>query len=435
MFAALSREYTYISSIARSLYRMRHVKPDAHYTISDIVEDIARRMPHNPAILYQDQTLDYAALDGLANRYAHWALQRGIAKGDVVALFIENRPEYVAAWLGLVKLGAVVALVNTNLRTGPLAHSINIAGAKHLVLGSELADAYREALPAIENPPLAWLTGPPVSETLKGSENLDSALAAESIVAPDPSIRAGLTCHDVAFDFFTSGTTGLPKAANFSHMRMLFMMYGFAGGSMPPLRPHVQRVAALSFRRRRLRARARLDDGRLHHHQAKILCARFLGRLFHLQAHLLSVYRRALPILLNASPHVHERDHRLRAITGNGLRAEIWPQFQSRFAIPKIIEFYGATEGNVSMLNYDGKVGAVGRVPSYMRRWIPTRIVRFDIEKEIPVRGADGFCIECPPGEAGEAIGQITNEPEKISRATRRQRNKEEGADGRVRKG
>ena len=84
--------------------------------------------------------------------------------------------------------------------------------------------------------------------------------------------------------------------------------------------------------------------------------------------------------LLNAPPGPHERDHHIRAITGNGLRPEIWKRFQDRFAIPRIVEFYGATEGNVSMLNYDGTVGAVGRVPDYLEWLLPTRVVRFDVE-------------------------------------------------------
>jgi fatty-acyl-CoA synthase len=112
--------------------------------------------------------------------------------------------------------------------------------------------------------------------------------------------------------------------------------------------------------------------------------------------------------LLNAPPGPHERGHHIRAITGNGLRPEIWRQFQSRFAIPRIVEFYGATEGNVSMLNYDGTVGAVGRVPDYIEPMLPTRVVRFDVEKEIPVRGPDGLCIESRPNEVGEAIGGIS---------------------------
>jgi fatty-acyl-CoA synthase len=115
--------------------------------------------------------------------------------------------------------------------------------------------------------------------------------------------------------------------------------------------------------------------------------------------------------LLNAPPSRYECDHRIRAITGNGLRPDIWQNFQTRFRIPKIIEFYGATEGNVSMLNYDGTVGAVGRIPSYARPLLTTRIVKFDVEKEMPVRGPDGFCIECADNEVGETIGKITAEP------------------------
>jgi len=112
--------------------------------------------------------------------------------------------------------------------------------------------------------------------------------------------------------------------------------------------------------------------------------------------------------LLNAPPSPLEKGHRIRAITGNGLRPEIWRAFQQRFAIPRIVEFYGATEGNVSMLNYDGTVGAVGRVPDYLEWLLPSRVVRFDVEREVPVRGPDGLCIECGPDEAGEALGGIS---------------------------
>ncbi|HYS46805.1 MAG TPA: hypothetical protein VEM35_10215, partial [Rhizomicrobium sp.] len=107
-------------------------------------------------------------------------------------------------------------------------------------------------------------------------------------------------------------------------------------------------------------------------------------------------------------PSPLETGHKIRAITGNGLRPEIWREFQSRFAIPRIVEFYGATESNVSMLNYDGTVGAVGRVPDYLEWLLPSRVVRFDVEKEIPVRGPDGLCIECAGDEVGEALGGIS---------------------------
>ena len=116
--------------------------------------------------------------------------------------------------------------------------------------------------------------------------------------------------------------------------------------------------------------------------------------------------------LLNTPPHEHERDHTLKIAIGNGLRPEIWPRFQARFRIPHIMEFYGATEGNVGMINYDGHVGAIGRVPWYARTIQKIRLVRYDVGAGAPIRDAGGFCAETADGEIGEAIGKIDpNDP------------------------
>src|SRR5439155_19371232 len=86
---------------------------------------------------------------------------------------------------------------------------------------------------------------------------------------------------------------------------------------------------------------------------------------------------------------------------------------KERFAIPKIIEFYGATEGNVSLFNFDGKEGAVGRLPWYFATRFPTKVVRFDVERQQPVRDQHGFCIECNDNEPGEVIGKILKDASK----------------------
>ncbi|HSZ73382.1 MAG TPA: long-chain-acyl-CoA synthetase [Rhizomicrobium sp.] len=408
LFAPLARESAFISSIGRTLFRMRHVKADSPITVTDLVERWGREKPDNIAVLHLDRIITYRDLNEGANRYARWAEGQGVKRGDAVALLMENRPEFLMAWLGIVKLGGIVALINTNQRMGPLAHSIAISGARHLVLGAELADAYAETLPLIEQKPIVWATG----VVTPGTEDLDAALREVSSAPVDSAIRQGLLCRDKAFYIFTSGTTGLPKAANITHMRMMFMMYGFAGGlnahendrmyNVLPLYHTAGGVCALGpafttggsvVLKRKFSTREFWDD-----------CVRYKPTFFQYIGELCRY-------LLNAPPDPNERKHMLRAITGNGLRPEIWPAFQERFAIPKILEFYGATEGNVSMLNYDGHPGAVGRVPPYLRRLIPTRVVRFDIEREMPMRGPDGFCIECPPGEAGEAIGEISEDP------------------------
>src|SRR5262249_23552126 len=102
-----------------------------------------------------------------------------------------------------------------------------------------------------------------------------------------------------------------------------------------------------------------------------------------------------------------ERAHHLRLAFGNGMRPEVWTEFQSRFGVLDILEFYGSTEGNVSMFNFDGQPGAIGRVPPYLRKRFTVKLVKFDVELEQPVRRPDGFCIECAPGEVGEAVGLI----------------------------
>jgi fatty-acyl-CoA synthase len=115
--------------------------------------------------------------------------------------------------------------------------------------------------------------------------------------------------------------------------------------------------------------------------------------------------------LVNQPPHPKERAHQLRGIFGNGLRPEVWERFQPRFGIPKILEFYGSTEGNVSLFNFEGRMGAVGRIPRYLEKSFNVKIVKFDIENEVPVRGPDGLCIEAAPGETGEAVGAIGDDP------------------------
>jgi fatty-acyl-CoA synthase len=399
VIAGVRRELVYLTSIARTLWLLRLIKPHATRSIVDIVEAQVRRGPGNPAILYQDQSLTYAQMDARANRYAHWALAQGIGRGQVVALLMENRPDFICAWLGLFKVGAQVALINTNLTGTALAHSIAISGAGHAIVGVELAENFRAA--PFDTTPALWLQG-------EGG-NLDAALDAAPDNSPGKQARAGVTLKERAFFIYTSGTTGLPKAANFSHMRMLFMMSGFVGALRPmasdriytplPLYHSSGGVCAVGM--------AFFTGGAL------ILKRKFSAHEFWSDVHkygaTMFVYIGELcRYLLNGPPSPLERGHQVRAITGNGLRPEIWCAFQDRFAIPRIVEFYGATEGNVSMLNYDGTVGAVGRVPDYMEWLLPARVVRFDVEKEMPVRGPDGLCIECGPDEVGETLGGIS---------------------------
>lgn len=106
--------------------------------VGDVFEDSVRRWPHKPCMRFEDRTFTFLDTDRLANRVAHWALQRGLRPGQTVALLMENRPEFIAIWLGLSKVGVVTALINTHLQPDGLVHCIQLAGTKELIVGAEL---------------------------------------------------------------------------------------------------------------------------------------------------------------------------------------------------------------------------------------------------------------------------------------------------------
>ncbi len=385
----------------------RHVHPDAKVTIPDWVERWAREQPDAPAILHEDQIVSYRELDEGANRYAAWARAAGLGKGDAVSLLMENRPDYIMAWLGIIKNGSVAALINTHLNGQPLAHSIGLAGAKHLILGGELAATYATALGSLDAHPTLWATG----GAKPGCEDLDAALKSHAGAAA-PS-RDDLYCRDKALYIYTSGTTGLPKAANISHMRLLHIMMSFQGAVNAGVEDRMYDVLPLYHSSGGLAALGPVFlGGASVIVKNKFSTTEFWDDCFRYKPTLFQYIGELCRYLLNTPEHPHEREHNLRVAIGNGLRPEIWPRFQTRFRIPHIMEFYGATEGNVGMINYDGHVGAIGRVPWYARSIQQIRLIRYDLDQGVPLRGANGFCSETADGEVGEAVGKINpNDP------------------------
>jgi len=395
----------FVRDATRAYAMLRKVRPDSEISIADLVEERVAAAPHRLAILFEDQKLTNAELEAGANRVARWASAQGIGRGDVVALLMENRPEFIITWLGLAKLGAVTALLNTNLRGQPLAHSIGVADAKHLIVGAELAEVLGGARDHVASWPTLWGTGGPVP----GAEDLDAELATRSAEPIDREVRRGLKASDKLFYIYTSGTTGLPKAANISHQRALVMGGGAMGAQElgPEDRMYVPLPLYHSAGGVMAAVGALLSGGGL------VLTRRFSASRFwsdcrRTEATAFQYIGELCRYLLNSPEHPDERRHQVRVCIGNGLRPEIWVPFQERFGIPRIIEFYGATEGNVALMNFDGKVGAVGRLPRWVRRVLGVELIRYDVARDEHERDASGFCIRCKPGEVGEAIGRLS---------------------------
>src|SRR3982075_1087755 len=125
-------------------------------TLPAIIDELAKAHGEKPALLSDRETLSYRALAARANRYARWALAQGVAKGDTVGLLMPNRPDYMAAWLGITRVGGVVALLNTNLTGRSLAHCIEIAAPRQIIVAAELAGTFAGALPYLSLRPALW---------------------------------------------------------------------------------------------------------------------------------------------------------------------------------------------------------------------------------------------------------------------------------------
>src|SRR5262249_22357255 len=360
-----------------------------------------------PALISDRETLSFGALAERANRYARWALARGLGKGDVVCLLMPNRPEYMAIWLGITRVGAVVSLLNANLTGAALAHCIDIVSPKHVIVADELIEAYATTRPHLATNAEVWSHG--------GRQFADLELAVAELSGARLTDVEPPAVASRALYVNTSGTTGLPKAAIVSHRRLLTWSLWFAG--MMDTRPGdrmynclpmyhsvggVVATGALLVNGGSVVIRDGFSAGRFWDDIARFDCTLFqyIGELCR--------------YLVNTHPHPLEQAHRIRPACGNGLRGGRWNAFKDRFRIPKILEFYAATEGNVTLFNYEGKPGAVGRIPSFLAHRSPTALVRCEPETGEPVRDDAGRCVRCRPGEVGEAIGRILDGPSSV---------------------
>ena len=352
-----------------------------------VIQELGARYGEAPALIAPGETFSHAQLARRANQVSRWALAQNIRKGDTVCLLLPNCPDYLALWLGITAIGGVVALLNTNLKGEALNHCIAVAAPTHIIA----AECWSHNLSATAQ---LWHYGEAFSRLLEGFSG-----------APLSESRE-VTLNDRALLIYTSGTTGLPKAAYVSHRRVMSWTHWFAGmtGAGPddrlynclPMYHSVGGVVATGA--------VLLGGG------AVILREKFSARAFWRDvadsgATIFQYIGELCRYLLANEDEIPQ--HKLRLAVGNGLSGDVWEAFQNRFAIPQILEFYAATEGNFSLYNVEGRAGAIGRIPPFLAHRFPTAIVKFDNETGLPARGSDGLCRAVVRGDTGEAIGKI----------------------------
>ena len=371
------------------------------------VEDLARRFPNHDAIKFEGASLTWLELNAMSNQYAHAFAEQGITRGDTVSVLMENRIEFMATLIALNKLGAIGALINTNLRGRPLTHCVTVANSKKFVFGGELTEALEEAkseLPLKEGADYIFVGDTGATSTPNWA--LDAAQLAAGQSEDNPSSTATNSLGDSSLYIYTSGTTGLPKAAVLSNRRHLMSAslaahVGFmcdendaiyiclpmyhGTGLMLGVGASLMTGATMVVRRKFSASRF-LPEIREH----SVTCMIYIGELCR--------------YLVNTPEHPDDANTTLRKVMGNGLRPDIWMDFKNRFGLERVCEFYGSSEGNVSfanMLNKDLTVGMTSQ---------EVALVRYNVDDDEIVRDSNGFAIKTEEGEPGLLVGRITDD-------------------------
>ncbi|MDO8330618.1 MAG: long-chain-acyl-CoA synthetase [Fluviicoccus sp.] len=388
-----------------NLLRLAGLNPDSRQSIGKVVEFWARWTPDRVALRFDDRAWTYRELNAWANRLANLWAARGIRSGDTVAILMENRPEVLACVIAAMKLGAIAAMLNHHQRAEVLSHSIGLVRMKLLVISSECRDAIESTVYTPQgspNLPCFWCGGDSAEPAPDGWLDLEQASA--GCDSGNPATTGDVRAHQPCFYIFTSGTTGMPKASVMTHYRWLASMAGVGGLTVRLRRDDVFYCCLPLYHNNALTVSLGcvLSVGATLALDRKFSASRFWDRVRHFDATAFCYIGELLRYLLNRPESAGDRNHRIRAITGNGLRPEIWEAFEQRFGITRIFEFYGASESNIAFINAFGVTQTAGFTP------LPFAIVEFDAESETPLRDVRGHMQRVAKGGVGLLISEVT---------------------------
>ena len=381
------------------------LRPTAKTSPSLLLRRWAQKRPDALAIAYLDERHTWRQVDQRVDQYATWFAREGLSRGDVVALLMDNRPDYLFILMALSRIGAVTSLINTNVTGRALVHGVGVCGAKKVLVGAEYLERIRGILhelkevDAVSDLYVQVEAGRAAPDEVRiiNSEIEAASGAAEPLDVPSSN-------RDVYCYIYTSGTTGLPKAAIIRNHRMLAAGIGF-GRLMHRSRPDDVIYVSLPLYHSSamfLGWGAALVTGAGIALRKKFSVTGFWKDIRKFEATSFIYIGELCRYLLNAPVTPGERDHQLRVGTGNGMGPEIWEPFQKRFGVPLIREFYGATEGNAPIMNVAGRPRMIGKLN---RGQV---LVRCDAATGEVHRNEEGFCEKVGAGEAGLLLGKIS---------------------------
>jgi len=370
--------------------------PSTFTSLGMRIEYWAKETPNKLGILFNDKSWTWKSINEETNKFANYFTSRGLKPNETVAVMMENSPKFLFVTGGISKIKGINSLINVNLRKQPLIHVLNISKPKYIVVD-------KECLPAIQG----------VISDLKVQNNeifvvnknikhdfIDLPNELNTISINNPKTNVNFNLGDVCSYIFTSGTTGFPKAVMIKHVEIGTF---YANGLRLKENDIVYNPLPLYHSHSNQTWRAVLYAGVTMALRKRFSVSEFWNDINKFNANA-TVYIGELPRYLLNRPESEYTPGPLNKMFGLGLRKDIWEQFQSRFQIEHIYEFYGGTDFGVPLINVDGVPGMVGR---NIRSDI--EVIKIDQDTGEFYKSEDDFYIKCKSGEVGMLILKILN--------------------------
>jgi len=384
--------------------RYQWPQADENASLAHSFQESTNTFGERPFVYFEEETWTYSEANKAANSFARYLSSNGVKHGDKVVLFMENRPYYAISLLALNKIGAIGVLINTSLTGDPLIHCINSSNSVKCIVGAERAQPLQEVLEDINisnKDDFLWVEDTNEYALPEWAINLKANLDFDDNENLDQTNQ--VTAKDVACYIFTSGTTGVPKAAILPNAKLVaaatnITMAGYrinhedcmynclplyhSTGLMLGLCAAIN-VGAASFIKRKFSASSFWQEANEFNTTAFV----YIGELCR--------------YLINKEPSEAELNNPIVSMVGNGLRPDVWDTFKERFDIDRIIEIYGASEGNALFMNLFNKNKTIGMTSAEVA------LLEYDVAEDEILKNDEGFCKKITNHDPGLLIVEI----------------------------
>jgi len=377
------------------------MKKNPNYSPGILVEQLAEKIPNKYAVLFEDVKWTWENFNQASNIVANYFLSIGYKPGDTIALMMDNCPEILSFPIGINKIQGIVSYINTNQRMNALIHAFRVSEPNWIVIDGSNLPYLMDIFDELDFETSNVLV---INEKTKISHSFyDMDWDFYHIPADNPKTTYNSYLTDISSYIFTSGTTGLPKPAIQSNMRLL---NPFAGLALKITQDDVIYCPLPLYHSHALVNGwgSSLHTGCTFAFRKKFSASNFWKDIKKFNATIFFYIGEIPRYLLNRPKSEYIENTTLKKMFGLGLRQDIWEDFKSRFKIDQIHEFYGATDGAGGFYNMVGRPGMIGRISTPGSH----AIVKVSQCSDELLKDEKGNYIQCKHGETGMLLVAIS---------------------------